>query len=505
MKWLTFKNRIKNDLYNYESEEDALDIWDSINSDVVALNEKNKKKNNRSIFFLLFLVGFAGVIYLAIPKKQSEANQKIIRQSISINSLEESNKLENNKTSTAKNLNDTKDTKDTRDTRDRRDTRDARDANESNESNEIQKPNTKTNDKSQNSKTRATTSELRQELIAKHDIVNVNFSDLRSADLLKATSPEKVHEYQAHGEIIENEIALQTTFPKTIVENGSDQMLVGTSFIDLLNLGNLELISSTNLPDIPNLNKIFINDKLNIKRKFSLGLNVGVFQTFQKLEAKESGALDFLNSRKATESFLETVHARFYGDYSINKNINVSIGLGFTRMTQEFRFLETAQEINLITGVKYIFTGPGVNPSRLNEVGMLEETKTTITNYVLYNQYDLLDFPILISYKWNTYKWAFGLQAGIIANLHFDANGRILESEIRSEEIEVQNPFKKRLGMSYALNLIFEHRVNNTFSIVCSPSFRYLPNSITNDDYALDQKHKFLGADLGVKYYFKSK
>ena len=170
-------------------------------------------------------------------------------------------------------------------------------------------------------------------------------------------------------------------------------------------------------------------------------------------------------------------------------------------MNEEFRFVETSQDSRLVDGIKYVLTGPGVNPTRFDEMGEVLETTTTVTDYTLYNKYELIDIPILISYKWNKNKWSYGIQAGIIANLSFEGSGRILSSETNIETIANQDIFKKSLGLSYALNFVLEHRLNSSIGIIFAPSLRYFPNSFTKNSYLLTQKHQLIGGDIGFKYY----
>ena len=524
MRWINFKKKVKEDLYEYESAGDGLDIWDSISGEVDALNAKNKKEDHRYLLLLLFLIGSLGAAYLIISSSQD--SQKVYPESEIARNTKANTRhdiedqtyhprviAKQSISSPEKNITDVKNKKTIGE-------KFAQIKDSSLTLNNIEKRNTANNGISS--------------ITRKNAIKGISISDINSSSSLKSNKKDNIGEStekeielinskQIASSVIKNHKTLATdnnlrsytlveetnestssSSTPTILKEESNSISIPLSNIASLLLKEFKIETSKDLPTRSYFPDHNIATKIKSTNKFNIGVNAGVFYTHKQLTAKDTDGSSLLAARESTEQTLETIRGRIYGEYTIQSNLSISVGIDYTRINERFRFVEAEQNTQLINGVRYIFTGTGVNPTRLDEIGQIIETTTTTTDYTLYNNYELIDIPMLISYKWNKNKWSYGIQTGVIANLSLKGTGRILTSETNMATITAQDIFKKSLGLSYALNLVLEHRLNNSISIILSPSMRYFPNSFTKDSYSLTQKYQLIGGDIGMKYYFKN-
>jgi hypothetical protein len=509
MKWINFKKKVKDDLYEYESASDGLDIWDAISGDVDALNAVHKKKDRRYLFLLLFAIGTMGAAFLIYQTSKDTVEHNpntTIARKIELNkkeSLEETTSAlkdisNQGQPESERSINNVKSKKEHAEIFGR--TENTSIVLESikniNNTSEAISSTKKGNSISINDSSSPVKIENRDKLIA---ISNIQSKKIELQNPWQVATSKKLTQTSTH----KNEKFGSTKFNEktTILDEESNRIYLLISEIASLQAKELEINFSNNLPVKPIAYNDNIQTKLKSMGKFSLGVNAGLFYSHKQLAARDIEGEPLLAVRENTERSLETIHGKIYGDYIINSNLSFSLGLGYSRMNEEFRFVETLEDSRLINGIKYVLIGPGVNPTRFDEMGEVLETTTTVTDYTLFNKYELIDIPMLISYKYNTNKWSYGIQAGIIANLSFKGSGRILASETNIQTISNQNIFKKSLGLSYAMNLVLEHRFNNSFGILFAPSLRFFPNSFTNDSYILTQKQQLIGGDIGFKYY----
>jgi len=489
MNWFNFRNKVKEDLYNYKSEEDGLDIWNSIQGQVEDLNVSKKKKDYRFLFVLLFLIGSAGSVLFYV--NSLSPNKSVIEKPTDIKQLNgeselldiKRNEILENETNTE--LDKTELQKEIAAT-----------------VREDLRSKVETVDKSSQITTHEVASHLltkSSKKIAKKFVVEfpiiqsdiVNIESILDTKTNPLDAKNDNNDFSA-AQVITSEIGIEE---KKIVES--------ISKIKLISLAQIDWATSTFLPIHFNENIEAIDNTVPKVKRFSLGLNAGLFHAIKTIEAKAPEDIDFRNGRVNSERVLETIHAGIYGEYALNSRFSFSIGFDYTRINEEFRFVEVDNDIDFVEGIRFVFNGQGVN--HLPDFalrGLVKETTTTTTDYTLYNNYELIDIPLLLTYKNHKNKWSYGVRAGLIANMSYKAKGRILVSEFQSEDLNNQNVFKNSLGLSYSLGLVLEHRINNSFSFVTVPSFRYFPNEVSAENYSLKQEFQFIGGDIGLKYSF---
>lgn len=474
MNWSQLKNKIKSSLYDYKSEEDALEMWNTLSPEVNALNRINRKRDNR-YFFLFFMVGGILVLsYVAFQNWNSFKQDNSLRGPIAKN---KNVRL----TEPAETITEPKE----------------------NEQAKINREKVIQNSNSKEDESIVSPQEI--------DYPNDDNTIMKSKDEVGFNTP------QENNPLKEDNLftTVESNFSSEIggeqkyslysnsdldIEAIQSRVFTKTSSIDLLSLPNLSLTSWSILPPVSNIN--FETNKSPSKIRFNMGVKTGLYYASKKLNAKETVDVDFLQSRLATESMLETLHAGIYGQLTFHSNFNISLGFDFSRINEAFRFTEVSEEFSVIQGVRYVVTGNGMNPLGINNIGEVAQLDRTTTDYTVFNHYDLIDIPILLGYSWSKNKWTYGLQTGVIANLSFKGKGRILDSELKSVNLSETSIFKQSLSLSYAVNVIFERKISELLSITFAPNFRYFPNEFTNDDYRLELRYQLVGADLGFKYLF---
>jgi len=489
MNWLNFRNKVKEDLYSYKSEEDALDIWNNIQGQVGELNERKKKKDYRFLFVILFLIGSsASILFFAdsfrLKKNVNEKSMVIKSPDGDLKVIKEAKILDND---VEHNLDIDLPQKDFVTTVQYK------------KANKVKNTELDTQTKSSHLKKQPlanSSTKAEEKSVVQHDVDSYmpRIIAPTTKTIVNSISRERKSESYSLSEskLIINEVSIK--------ERNS---LKDVPKIELLGIEKIKLSTFEPLPSFSikeSVDEDIVTPKVN---KFSVGFNAGLFYTIKSIEASIPENLGFRDARRKSERILETIHKGIYGEYALNSKFSFSIGIDYTRINEEFRFVEIDDEVDFVEGIKFVFNGQGVNHlSNSALTGLVKETTTTTTDYTLYNSYELIDIPLLITYKYSKNKWSYGVRAGLIANLSFNGTGRILASEFKSEDLANQNVLKNSIGLSYSLGLVLEHRINNSFSFVAVPSLRYFPNEVSAENYSLTQEFQFIGGDIGLKYSF---
>lgn len=482
MKWNRFTNKVRKDLYNFQSKEDAGDIWDAIEANVDAINNNNRENDKiRFLFFFIFLLGTSMLTYSVVQKNGSAQFGKPVAQ---LESNKSSKEIESNiHQVTVHNVNTI--------------------TNTIPHTNEIiAKPINIDNSRVQTRKINNPTKKIKNTYAQDNTESNNITSALKTKNVRLATS---ISIYTNH--LSQQKYTTEVMLAKN-TSTSKHRDLLGVSKIIPPVLKNIPNNFSQKLPS-----KEFIpaegisDDELNINKnsRFSFGFDFGYIHTSKQLSANQNDVQNFIALRNETENTLEAIHASLTGEFAINSKLSILSGIDYTRINESFRFLEIDEVSTTEVGEKFVLVGSGVNPTNFELMGDINVSNVSLTDYELYNKYELIDIPLLLSYKWTEEKWSFGVQAGLVANVRLHGTGRILDSIQKIDEIEKIDHLKDKLGLSFSLNAILEYHLKPGFSVVFLPRLRYFPNDFSREDYRLKERYQFIGADVGFRYYLPSK
>lgn len=481
MNWNRLTNKVRKDLYNYQSQEDGGDIWDAIEANVDTINSHNRKGGQRRfIIFFVLLLGASFLTYSLLQNKSIHA--KIADPQLTQNIENHEFKQHQTAANTSNAI--------------------AHTSPHTIEINDTPIKNDIINTRVQVSKNLNATKKITN----LYEEENTNYNNIVSAAKTKEVrriSPN--HTYANHSN--QQKYTTVSNLLKTTSKSKQSD-LVGISKMNYLLLKNFPNDFSQELPS-----KQFIpyeensDDEINKKKnsRLSFGFDFGYIHTTKQLTENQSDVQDFIDLRNETENTLEAIHASLTGEYAINSKLSIVSGIDYTRINESFRFLEIDEVTSTEVGEKFVLIGDGVNPTNFNLRGEIDVSEISITDYQLYNRYELIDIPFLLSYKWTKNKWSYGVQAGVVANVQLNGKGRILDTIQKSDDIENINHLKSNLGLSFSLHGILEYHLKPAFSVVFLPNVRFFPNDFSREDYQLKERYQFIGTDIGFRYYLHTK
>jgi hypothetical protein len=175
----------------------------------------------------------------------------------------------------------------------------------------------------------------------------------------------------------------------------------------------------------------------------------------------------------------------FKSGFSIRTGINVS------RTNETFTFTQG----NILQTI-YVTNGAGdtINTYQAQST----RYKTT------YNKYTSLDIPLLVGYEITRGNYILNVNGGLIFNIYAWYKGDILDKNnqplnVNSTQSQSVYQLNKNIGMGGLLALSFYYKLNDRYSILAEPSFRYNFSSILNKELSLKQTNHTAGVKVGIR------
>ncbi|HFC00392.1 MAG TPA: hypothetical protein ENJ53_06260 [Phaeodactylibacter sp.] len=246
------------------------------------------------------------------------------------------------------------------------------------------------------------------------------------------------------------------------------------------------------------------DDKKSSKQKFEFSADVfgGVSSVNRLMIAKNIFANEWLNIRKTHETSLEAIHYGALFGIRHESGLGLSLGLQKTRIAERYNMTGTQMKIDSIEGIELLRIN--LMGDTIPIEGVVAQTTTTTRNKKIYNNYSLVDIPILVNYQWSFGKWKAGIEAGVLANISLKTSG-IIPNEI-FDDVDIKanqsSLFKSKIGMSYQLSLMGSYLLGNNWEIQAVPSFRFFPKDFSVNENNISQKYRLLGGNLRLRYQF---
>ncbi len=474
MKWESLENKIKTALFGHKSEVDVDALWSAIESDVDVLNRKKKRRG--LIWFWLagiVLVGSAGGYFYqkTIVNRHSQSPQTVAVVAQEMEPITH---------------------------------HDAMVESENNSVIKIGEP-------------KPATASLGQEKLEDKKLEN----KLKPGGKLGASTGKNAKTFEkANGFSKNNKQAVLAQNPKIIASNKEDIAPISTSIFP----GNLKLNKqgelvqlATILPTLPlsffEIEKsrpvlkemgFPLTEKTPIlrQRDFSFAVNLQGSLSFvqRNLALKDSLGLDLLPLRNRTERELEAYQFGLGFTLQHRSGFNLSTGLNYTQINEQFRFSEAVTTLDSVFDIKYLVINLNDDTTAIYG-NVLHEVKTTFQKEY-YNKYRMFDVPILVGYRHEGHDFSVGVQAGVFFNLNLSTQGQILKSADETTSIDTAGIFKSNISMSYYLGLYAGYHINENLEVYVSPFVRHFPKDFTEKRYALRQQYNLYGVNIGLRYKF---
>lgn len=500
-----FDDKIKEKLYNYESEIPD-HIWSSVKKEI-----QPERKSYFLFWFFSFIFLFLGgsmFWYLSRPDKEKQFLQ-LLPQTTSEAKLSGQivNQSDPNDASAAS-------------------IKPTIPSDKISEEKTIQKI-TKQNSDQNSSINRYEATELNKK--DKHKSRNENVEVLMSADLVKTKmqvinsdlTPDSdiIYHDQTSEELnseiintnkVKDKIALPLAFNKNrLSDDGPRKMINATSL-----LPHQRLVLGMDQSD--KFEEIFKSMKKHaslacptfIKKQNLTFAEVYFSNVFAHKSLKQNRGEDetYLNLRKQTENnhLSYAVGARL--GIGWESGIAFKSGFDITQVNEKFEYTDPKSiQKKIITVVKYIYD---------DKFNIIDSTKTTEeieipgTNRIVNkNSYTFIDLPILFQYTIpGTRRLSYSISVGPYINIAIARSGKILDSRINNHNVRSlvnlkdAEYFKNNIGLSFHGSVGINYQLTNTIQIVIEPSIRMMPTSMTKLTYALNQNYLFTNISAGLKY-----
>jgi len=237
------------------------------------------------------------------------------------------------------------------------------------------------------------------------------------------------------------------------------------------------------------------------KTAFVLRPEAGMGLVFKSLQSHPGDSSDYCRARLDTEDALEYVSAGLLAGVQHRSGVYAFAGLGYTRINERFYTSGSRTEHDSIPdGIVEIYIDS-------NGDSLITRGNVPVTRYITYrkrtyNQYTLLDVPVLLGYQWQQDRWSLGIEGGVYVNLALQSRGDILSEsgDIISLQ-DADNVMRPRIGLSYYGSLRLGYAFDDKTQLSLAPSLRVLPN-FTTGDYRLIQKYTLLGLNVGLTRKF---
>lgn len=457
-----FDKKLKEEMNGYETHFDVDAMWDAMEGDVDAFNEKEKKKNWKNIFFIAFL--FLGItstwLYLNFDKKEytesSDENQIIDLGSnekmIDNKAVKEIDGIENqiiNKETIEKKITE-------------------------NEKNKLQfKP-------------------INQNFITRKNRKHSNI--YKGEDLI-------------HNNVSANiEILNRSGFENLIL----DEPIGKRNEINIVtNLSGRLFLLNAQRNDIHDFifEKAFTPSKYNRRYQndkwfFTLGAQGGVSAASKILQNLSTDSNDYWNIRNETEFSKGVIHFGMQASISHKSGLSISSGIHFTQIKEQFRYQGMKIEVDTLEGIVAYYIN--INGDTIPVTDNVLVNKELTFNKRYNNSYRMFEIPLLLGFLKELNDWSIGIKGGVFLNFQLKTQGLIFDKNEAFVDIgEHQNQiFKSKIGLSYYLGGIVKYHLNDKFALIAQPHIRIFPKSFTNRQNVIGQKYNLLGLSVGGEIRF---
>ncbi len=232
--------------------------------------------------------------------------------------------------------------------------------------------------------------------------------------------------------------------------------------------------------------KIDIPIILPIKKPtLTIGVFAGIGYQFKQLSPVDGDVVpEIIKIRNKSESVLESLS---FG-MEIDKNIGEKwrVGTGVEMMVHNEKIVIENQTISNLADVD----SRNIPSAYIDIEGFLLRRQTSI----YYNQYQLINLPVRVSYLLSFKKIRLLPELGMVFNLHQKSRG-VFRTALAPTK-EVSSYIKNRIGMRFGCKVLIPTR--RKFSFYLRPSFNWTSNQVQSENIPIRQKRNVIRLDLGI-------
>ncbi len=216
------------------------------------------------------------------------------------------------------------------------------------------------------------------------------------------------------------------------------------------------------------------------------------------ITARSEAATPYAQKRAGSESFSGASTFGLRLSYVTKSGLALRTGVNLSSISEKFEYFDGKETVTKI--IYDQFNKP---------IDTIYTTVDKIVNQK--NVYKFIDIPILVGYEMDISDFVFSFNAGLGLNIStnyygsiYAQNGmdRIGFNDIYNDNGVEKSFFRRNVGTSLLASFGLNYKLNGRFLLLAEPNLRYYLNSLTTDNYPLDQRYLQLGIAVGLRYRF---
>ena len=245
----------------------------------------------------------------------------------------------------------------------------------------------------------------------------------------------------------------------------------------------------------------------NFRRAMGYGYYVDFFiapeYAFRSLKPKSSEFQSYADAREETESFKYAFSTGVRFSMVNQQGFTYRTGIVYSNITERFDYEGDGTIERHLVPVDTVTLANG-DIDILYEV--IEQYPAT-RKLQVYNQFKMIDIPIILGYEFETEKYVLSINGGAYFNILFKPKGTILGPNLEPmvytlNEVGSTPTFTERVGISAFGSIGFGYKIKHNLQLLIEPNFRYQLKPISIPGYTLSQRYMNVGVMLGMRYKF---
>ena len=227
----------------------------------------------------------------------------------------------------------------------------------------------------------------------------------------------------------------------------------------------------------------------------------GAEYSVQQWQSKNEAATKYINIRKNSETFVTGYTEGIRVGMVHSSGFALRAGASGSHLLEKMKYVNESEE-RTTTAVNIVRDLNG-------NIVRMDTTTATITGRrekETYNRFTTFDLPLQFGFDVpQSSKRAWGLNAygGILVNLKFKKSGEILTpTGIPARFNDSFRVYSDRIGLGLTANMGASYRLADNWRVGVESGFLYPLQSLTLDDYPLQQRTVKVNLVLGLRYEF---
>ena len=249
-------------------------------------------------------------------------------------------------------------------------------------------------------------------------------------------------------------------------------------------------------------------NNFNSNSRFSISLEVGYDMSWKNLSSEKEYEI-FKQFRVENENPSSNFSYGLQITYQY-KNWVISSGLNYTTLSEELNYQITNKLIDPDGGYYDIDTAwamiydmeQNLVPMIIGyEITWVDEYKYEVSNVENTNQYNYLEIPISLGYRFNMNKFSICSTAGVSFGFLYSASGNLPQFDsTRFSQLDKNSEYLQKSISNINFALSFEYAITPNYGVYIKPYYKQGLNSIYTN-YPLSAKYMNAGVKFGVNIY----